>query len=202
MKNIVRFGVPALIILAVWFYTRRGHAPQDPNEKILVTVSEQKIKSLDPAQVDDTYSASEVAKVYEGLLAYHYLKRPYELIPNLAAAMPTVSEDGCMYTFTIKEGVEFHDNACFLEGKGRELVAEDFVYAIKRVADPKLQSPWFSTLAGKLKGLDVWRSNSKENAQAAYAEVIEGVKAVDKYTLQFTLTQPWPQFPYILAMSF
>lgn len=202
MKNIVRFGVPILIILAIWFYTRRVHAPQDPNEKILVTVIEAKIKGLDPAQIDDTYSAREVANVYEGLLAYHYLKRPYELIPNLAAAMPTVSEDGCVYTFTIKEGVKFHDNACFLEGKGRELVAEDFVYAIKRVADPKLQSPWFSTLAGKLKGLDVWRSNNKENTQAAYAEAIEGVKAVDKYTLQLTLTRPWPQFLYILAMNF
>ncbi len=202
MKNIVRFGVPALIILAVWFSARRGHAPQDPNEKILVTVSEQKIKSLDPAQIDDTYGTSEAAKVYEGLLAYHYLKRPYELIPNLAAVMPTVSEDGCVYTFTIKEGVKFHDNACFPEGKGRELVAEDFVYTIKRVADPKLQSPWFSMLAGKLKGLDVWRSHNKEHGQAAYAEAIEGVKAVDKYTLQFTLTRPWPQFLYILAMNF
>jgi len=202
MKNFVKVGVFVLVVLAIWVYTKRAHTPQDPNEKILVTVSEVKIKGLDPAQADDWYTARQVAKVYEGLLSYHYLKRPLELVPNLATAKPTVSEDGCVYTFTIREGVKFHDDACFPERKGRELVAEDFVYSIKRVADPKVQSPWFGILAGKIKGLDAWRNQDKEDVQAAYAEEIEGVRAVDKYTLQFTLTQPWPQFSYILAMNF
>ncbi len=202
VRNIIRLSILVLIILAIWFYTRHEHAPQDHNEKVLVTVNEAKIKGLDPAQIDDAYSTRESARVYEGLLTYHYLKRPYELVPNLAAAMPTVSEDGCVYTFAIRKEVKFHDNACFPEKKGRELVAEDFVYAIKRVADPRVQSSWFSMLSGKIKGLDAWRSKNKEDVQAAYAEEIEGIKAVDKYTLQFTLTQPWPQFLYILAMNF
>jgi ABC-type transport system substrate-binding protein len=191
-----------LIVLAVWFYIRRAHTPQDQNAKVLVIANEAEVKGFDPTQADDTYSAREVAKVYEGLLEYHYLKRPYELVPNLAAAMPTVSADGCVYTFTIKEGVKFHDNACFPEGKGRVLVAEDFVYTIKRVADSKVHSSWFSMLSGKIEGLDAWRDKYAEDTSADYTEAVAGLKAVDQYTLQFTLTQPWPQFPYILAMSF
>jgi ABC-type transport system substrate-binding protein len=178
------------------------HTPQDQNEKVLITANEAEIKGFDPAQADDFYSTREIAKVYDGLLEYHYLKRPYKLVPNLATAMPTVSADGCVYTFTIKEGVKFHDNACFPGGKGRTLVAEDFVYTIKRVADTKVHSSWFSLLAGKIKGLDAWRHKYTEAAQADYTEAVEGVKAVDQHTLQLTLTQPWPQFLYILTMNF
>src|SRR3989338_7674103 len=84
----------------------------------------QAVSSLDPAQVDDLYSAEEVAKVYEGLFQYHYLKRPYELIPGLAAAMPEVSADGKTYLFKIKKGIFFADDPCFekTQGKGRELL--------------------------------------------------------------------------------
>ena len=202
MKNIIRFGILALAVLSVWFYTKRTPAPLAQGEKVLVTVNAAQIKSCDPAQAESVYDVREVSKVYEGLLEYHYLKRPCALIPNLAAAMPTISTDGCVYTFTIKKGVRFHDNACFPEGKGRELVAEDFVYAMKRVADPKLQSRWYSMLAGKIKGLSAWRDKYADAHQADYTEAIEGLKAVDTYTLQFTLTQPWPQFLYSLAMSF
>jgi oligopeptide transport system substrate-binding protein len=202
VKNLVKLGILASVILAVWLYTKRADKPQNKNEKVLYTVNEAPIKGFDPVLSNDLYTTREVAKLYEGLLEYHYLKRPYELVPNLAVAMPTVSEDGCVYTFTIKNGVKFHDNACFPASKGRELVAEDFVYTLKRVADPKVRSPWFSMLAGRIKGLDAWRSKHIEATQTDYNEVIAGIQAVDKYTLQFTLTQPWSQFLYILAMNF
>ena len=202
MKKLFKFGAPVLIILAVWLYARSVRVPQSQNEKVLVIASEARIKGFDPAQVDDSYSSREVTKVYEGLLAYHYLKRPHELVPNLAVSLPTVSEDGCVYTFTLQEGVRFHDNACFPSGQGRELVAEDFVYAMKRVADPKVRSSWFSVVAGKIKGLDAWRDKYTDTAHTDYSEAVEGLKVLDKYSLQFTLTQPWPQFLYILAMNF
>ena len=202
MKKSSKLGLLMLVVLAIWFYRKYTHTTQNQEEKVLVTVSEANIKGLDPVQADDLYTIREVTKVYESLLEYHYLKRPCELVPNLAAALPTVSADGLVYTFTIKQGVKFHDNACFPGGQGRELVAEDFVYAIKRVADPQGQSPWFSMLAGKLKGLDAWRNKCVEGVQADYTEAIEGLKALDKYTLQFTLNKSCPQLPSILALSF
>ncbi len=160
------------------------------------------IKGMDPIYANDRYSSNEVGRVYEGLLEYHYLKRPYTLVPNLAESMPTVSEDGLTYTFKIKEGVLFHDDAAFPNGKGRELVAEDFVYSIKRLADPKLQGLGWWLLDGKVKGLNEWREKHSDLPKVDYDEVVEGLKATGKYTLEFKLTKPFPQFLYSLAMPF
>lgn len=200
MKRMMRLGAIVLVILALWFYTKRRKAPQITTEKVLVTVNEAEIKGLDPIQAEDVYSSLEMAKVYEGLLEYHYLKRPYELAPNLAAAMPTISADQLVYTFKLKEGVQFHDNPCFPDSKGRELTAQDFVYSFKRLADPKHQARGFWVIDGKIKGLNEWREKYANADAADYTEDIAGLQAIDHYTLQFSLTQPYPQFLYALAM--
>ncbi len=170
--------------------------------KMLNIAIRSTIKGFDPIYANDLYSAGEVARVYEGLLQYNYVKRPFTLVPSLAEAMPTVSEDGLVYTFKIKKGVMFQDDPAFPEGKGRELVAEDFVYSLKRLADPKLQGLGWWLLQGKVKGLDAWRQKYSELPEVDYEEEIEGLKAIDKYTLQFTLKKKFPQFLYGLAMQF
>lgn len=172
------------------------------NEKVLNIAVPQKVKGMDPIFANDRYSSNEISRVYEGLLEYHYLKRPYKLIPNLAAELPKVSEDGFTYTFKIRPGVLFQDDKAFKEGKGRELVAEDFVYSIKRLADPKLQSTGWWVLKNKLAGLDAWRTKQSSASKVDYTEEVEGIKALDKYTLQFKLAKPFPQFLYALAMPF
>jgi len=192
-----------LAIITTWYFIKKYHtaAVRPPNEKVLHTAINAKIQSLEPTIAQDYYTCKELAKVYEGLLAYHYLKRPLELIPNLAAAMPTVSADQLAYTFTIRQGVKFHDNRCFPNGKGRELTAHDFVYALKRLADPKQQSLNFGLLEGKIKGLDEWRQKYTDAEQVDYAEEVEGLVALDDRTLRVTLTHPWPQFLYTLTTA-
>ncbi len=160
------------------------------------------VKGMDPILTNDLYSAGEVARVYEGLLEYHYLKRPYALRPNLAQAMPTVGDKGMTYTFKIKKGVKFQDDTAFANGKGRELTAADFVYSIKRLADPRLQGLGWWLLDGKIKGLNQWRDKNAKREQTNYDETVEGLKALDSHTLQFTLSKPFPQFLYALAMPF
>ena len=160
-------------------------------EKVLNLTVAAKIKGLDPVNTGDTYSSNEVARVYEGLLQYHYLKRPYELIPNLAAEMPKVSEDGLTYTFKIRKGVKFHDNKCFPNGKGRELRASDFVYSIQRMADARNVSVGWWLLDEKIVGLNEWRERNKSAEKTNYDDLdIPGLKALDNYTLQFKLKQP------------
>lgn len=175
---------------------------QDASERVLNVVSTAEIKGFDPIMADDLYSSREIAKIYEGLLAYHYLKMPYELIPNLAEAMPEISADGITYTFKIKQGVLFQDDVAFPNGKGREVEAADFVYSIKRLADSKNQAPGWWVLDGKLKGLNEWRDKNAKLPATNYDEEVEGLKALDKYTLQFKLAKPFPQFLYALAMGF
>ena len=174
----------------------------DTSEKVLNLAVTAEVKGMDPIYANDKYSSNEIARIYEGLLEYHYLKRPYTLVPNLAESLPVVSADGLTYTFKIRKGVKFQDDAAFDGGKGRELVAEDFVYSIKRLADPKLQGLGWWLLEGKIKGLNEWREKNSEKDVVDYSEVIEGLKATDSHTLVFKLNKPFPQFLYSLAMPF
>lgn len=188
----------ALIVLTISACTKN----RDVNERVLNITVENNVKGLDPINTGDTYASTEVARVYEGLLQYHYLKRPYELQPNLAAAMPTVSDDGLTYTFKLKEGVLFHDNKAFEGGKGRELVAQDVVYSIMRLADPRNNAIGWWLLDEKIAGLNEWRDQQKTGDKSNYDVPVEGLKALDKYTVQFKLTEEFPQFLYSLPMSY
>ena len=175
---------------------------QNLDTKVLTVVSDQKVKGMDPINAGDKYSINEVARVYEGLLQFHYLKRPYTLQPALAESLPKVSDDGLTYTVKLKKGILFHDNKCFKDGKGRELVAEDVVYSIKRLADAHNHSIGWWILDGRLKGLNEWRKKYEDKDASDYSEVVEGLKAIDKYTVQFVLSKPFPQFQYSLAMPY
>ena len=94
----------SLLVLSILFVgcTKK----KNYKEKILEINVAAKVKGLDPVNAGDIYSSGEIARVYEGLLEYHYLVRPFKLKPNLAQAMPTVSADGITYTFKIKKVYE------------------------------------------------------------------------------------------------
>ena len=163
-----------------------------------------RLRGFDPVKAGDTASAAAIAKVYEGLLQYAYLDRPYRVEPLLAAAMPEVSPDGLTYTFTLREGIYFQDDPCFkkTDGQGRELVAEDFVYSIKRVADVKTESTGFWAFNDRIVGLNEFRERSTRADVTDYDVSVEGLQALDRYTLKITLTRPYPQLLWVLTMHY
>lgn len=197
MKLSLLFSVLALALLA-FSCTKQG----DFTKKKLNLISPSKIAGYDPIMASDMYQTHEIGKVYEGLLEFHPTKRPYELHPNLAEAMPTVSKDGLTYTFKIRKGVLFHDDKAFPEGKGRELKAQDFVYSFKRLADPKLMSKGWWLFDEKLAGVNEWRNKYASAEKVNYEEELEGIKALDDYTLQIKLARQYPQLLYALAMPY
>lgn len=157
------------------------------------------VKGLDPVSVTDVYTNDVISNIYEPLLQYNYLKRPLVLEPSLAAALPTVSKDGLVHTFKIKQGAKFQDDKAFPDGKGRQVTSKDFIYAWKRMADPKNQSESFWVFDGRIKGLNEWRDQATKG-NADYDANIEGLKAPDDETLVITLTKPFYQLHYVLAM--
>lgn len=159
------------------------------------------IKGLDPIRANDLYSSMAIANIFESLLQYNYLKRPFTLEPGLADAMPTASADGLTHTFKIKKGVKFQDNAAFPDGKGRELTAQDFIYSWKRLADPKNASEGFWIFDGKIKGLNEW-IEAMRAGKATYDTPVEGLSAPDANTLVIKLTGPYYQLYDVLAMPF
>ncbi|HXH76725.1 MAG TPA: ABC transporter substrate-binding protein [Bacteriovoracaceae bacterium] len=171
-------------------------------EREIHLVSPEKIFGFDPIHASDQYSSNEVGKVYEGLYEFHPFKRPYELMPNLADTLPTVSEDGLTYTFKLKKGVLFHDSPAFKDGIGREMNADDFLYTMRRLADPKLQAKGWWLFDDKIMGLNEWRDKNAALDVANYEEPVEGLKKIDNNTVEIKLKRPYPQFLYALAMPY
>ncbi|QDK40911.1 hypothetical protein DOM21_05450 [Bacteriovorax stolpii] len=197
LKNFI-----SIIVLSSAVFVSSCSKKPNLTERVLNVTAPSDIKGFDPMMASDVGSAAQIAKIYEGLLTYHWLKLPYELIPNLAEEMPSISKDGMTYTFKIKKGVFFQDDAAFPNGKGRELTAMDFVYSIKRHADAKNQSTGWWLFDGKIQGLNEWREKYAKLPTVNYDDEVEGIKALDKYTLQFKLAKVFPQFLYALAMPF
>ena len=163
-----------------------------------------KVRGMDPMDIGDTTSSGIASNIFDCLYQYHYLKRPYRLIPSLAAAMPEVSEDGLTYTIKLRDDVYFQDDECFTDtgGKGRKLVAEDLIYSWKRIANIKNVSKNWWIFDGRIKGFDGFRDYTKtvkDKKDVDYARPVEGLEAVDDHTLRITLTKPWPQVVYYLA---
>lgn len=153
---------------------------------------------FDPAQVHDLYSNTVLEAIFEPLLTYDYLARPSKLAPR-AADLPEMSEAGRVYTFKIKPGIMFMDDAAF-NGKKRELVADDYIFSIKRLADPKLRSPWSFLVDGKIAGLSALIKAAQKSGKFDYTAKVAGLEAIDKHTLRISLESPDFNYPYVLAM--
>ncbi len=178
--------------------TKKSDAPDNS----ITFPLEAYIKGLDPAKSSDTYTEEVLSNLVEGLFQYSYLKRPLQVEPLLAAAMPTVSKDGMTHTFKIKKGVRFHDSEAFPDGKGREVKAQDFIYSWKRLADPATQSEGWWIFDGKIKGLNEWRDKIGKEASVTYDTPVAGLEAPDDETLIIRLTVPYYQLHYVLTMSY
>ncbi|MBA4342362.1 MAG: bicyclomycin resistance protein [Methylibium sp.] len=155
---------------------------------------------FDPAQISDLYSRIITGHIFEGLYKYDYLARPFKVKPNVAAAMPEVSDDFKTWTVRIKPGIYFADDPAF-GGKKRELVAEDFVYSLKRFFDPATKSPAYNFFAGMgVIGLDELRQAAlKDKKPFDYNAPVEGLRALDRYTIQYRLKAPRPRLLYTIT---
>ena len=150
---------------------------------------------FDPAQISDLYSRTVTSHIFESLYYYDYLARPVQIKPLVAAALPEISTDFRTFTFPIRRGIFFQDDPAF-KGTRRELIAQDFVYSLKRFFDPRWKSPIVAGLEEyKILGLNELRQRSlKERTAFPYDVEVEGLRALDRYTLQIRLAETAPNF--------
>ncbi|MGC4034295.1 MAG: ABC transporter substrate-binding protein [Tepidisphaeraceae bacterium] len=166
-----------------------------------------KLKSLDPAEIGDAGAANLSGHVYETLYNYAYGEDKYRLIPELADGEPNISADGKTIVIRIKPGVHFFDatKQVFPDGQGPEVTAEDFVYSWKRVGNFHIgfTANFGQLFQGRIVGIDDWfeyTKSCKTPADIDWSRPVEGLKALDRYTLQIKLIDPFPQLLYNLAM--
>jgi peptide/nickel transport system substrate-binding protein/oligopeptide transport system substrate-binding protein len=156
------------------------NTPQKGGE--IIVVYKDDLATLDPAIGYDWTNWPAIKMVFDGLLDYD---SGTTIEPRLAESLPEVSADGLTYTFKLRKGIKFQN--------GREFTADDVVYTITRVLDPKTASPGSWVFLG-IKG-------AQEFIDGAAASV-EGIKAVDPYTVEFTLTSPDVTFLNKMAINF
>jgi ABC-type transport system substrate-binding protein len=176
--------------------TPAGAADPQPALRVAVAIAET---SFDPAFASDAVSDLVIALVMESMLDYDYLARPVTLVPRTLEAMPAVADGGRTFTFKLKKGIFFAPDPAF-GGRPRELVAADYAYALKRILDPGVKSPWLWMLEGKIVGADAVVEQTAKAGRFDYEARIAGLEVVDRYTLRIRLKEPDLRFLYVLAV--
>lgn len=228
------------------------HAGGEESLNIVYSSFSERPKHLDPVR---SYSSNEyqfLAQIYEPPLQYHYLKRPYTLVPLTTEHLPRVRyldaagepvpswrTDEIAYSeyiVTIKPGIHYQPHPAFAkdeQGRARylelqredlkdvhvlsdfvhtgtrELVAEDYVYQIKRIASPFLHSPIAGVMREYIVGFDAFRNQAGERYRDqpdAWHDLRElvfaGLYVDDRYTYRIRIEGKYPQLVFWLAMPF
>ncbi len=171
-----------------------GPAQAAEPKKVLNVAFANAETTIDPAKSSDLYSRTVTAHIFEALYTYDHLARPATPKPLIADGMPVPSADFRTWTVKIKPGIYFQDDPAF-KGQKREVTAQDFIFPFQRMADPATKSPlwsWIETY--KLLGLAEQRKLALDGKKPFnYDAPLEGLKALDRYTIQYKLEDPRPR---------
>jgi len=168
----------------------------DPAKVLHVATND--IETLDPQQWQDVFSRDVGSAIFEALYEWDYLARPPGIAPVAAAAAPEISADGRTWTIRIKPGIVFTDDPAF-RGAPRELVAADYVYSLERFLDPNLRGAGDPIATALIVGMPaVVDAARKPGARLDYDASVEGLRALDRYTLQIRLEEP--NYPIMLTL--
>ena len=230
------------------------YPPGDVSANILYSSFSERPKHLDPARAYSSDEYSFLGQIYEPPLQYHFLRRPYTLVPLTVNRMPLVrylDENGqeladntsieniafTVYEFSVTPGVKFQPHPALAKDNGggyryhslsddeitdvhflqdfkhmgtRELTAEDYVYQIKRLADPKRHSPIAGVMAQYILGFadlsKTLETVHERNAKNTFVDLrdypLAGVTTTGRYTYQIKIKGKYPQFLYWQAMLF
>lgn len=155
------------------------NSERTPENKIFRMNMDVGITSLDPAFARNQMNVWAVNNIFNGLTQ---LDSNLHIQPSIAKYWK-VSADGLLYTFALRNDVYFHDHPQFKNGKGRKVVADDFVYSFRRIISPKTASS------------GAWIFNDKIKDSTAFY-------ALNDTTFCIQLSKPFPAFPSLLSIQY
>jgi len=188
------------VFLALWFNIAGSVCAGDPEIVLHLPMTTSGPNSLDPVRGSSQYDNRASNYVYESLLEYEYLHRPFKLKPCLLEEMPESLDNGKRYRFKLKKGILFHDNECFPNGKGREVITDDFFYSLKRMADNTNEPKGWWLLKDTIAGFDEYRDEQNKAASFDYDLPVEGMVKISDHEFEILLKEPFYKFIYTLAM--
>lgn len=193
----------SLLFLALGFVLWNCSGEEETTEELIAKgnkmyggelkfMSPEKIDNLYPIFSGDVYSSRIISQLFEPLLV---------IDPETGAVNPgvaekfTLSEDARVYTFKIRKGVKFHEDACF-KNKTREVTAHDAKFSLDMACTKLEKNQMYYLLVDRIEG-------AKEHYTSSNGKVkkggVKGIKVIDDRTLQITLTEPYVGFEKILT---
>lgn len=174
IKRLICF-ILSLILTVVCF------AGCDSNEAyVLYFELDSPPKTLDPQLASGTSEELLIKNLFEGLVRENAKGK----IVGGAAESYSVSDNGLMYTFTLREGAKWSD--------GENVTADDFIFALNRAVDPKNKAPYVSSLYGIVGAKDI--ATGKNNKGL-------GVTKTGDNSLTIKLNSPDPKFLHTLTTA-
>ncbi len=155
----------------------------------LKVCEDETYSSIFPMEVVDVTSFKVATQIHDGLVEYD--PKTFNLRSAVAEKW-TVNDASTEYTFTLRNDVKFHDDACFSGGKGRTLNAQDVKFTFELLCSKEYELNYKSLLKPYLKGAEEFFNGT--------ADHISGLEIVDDHTVKFTLKKPSTSFIYVLAM--
>lgn len=155
----------------------------------------ENFRSLFPHSASDVTSYNIGSQIYEGLIRLD--PKTLDVIPGIAAAWD-VSNDGLEYTFTIRENINFHNDPCFPEGKGRELNVDDCVYSLSKLCAPSPVNDNYYVIIDRIAGAREYYKAIENNQPS---DNLLGIVKIDDQSFKIILTKPFSGFLKILATA-
>ncbi len=180
MKKLLLSGAATLALTA---QVATAQVDEDaPTGGNMIVTYKDDVATLDPAIGYDWQNWSMIKSLFDGLMGYS--PGTTELRNELASDY-TISEDGLTHSFTLKDGIKFHN--------GRVITAEDVKYSLDRVTNPETRSPG-AGFFGMIEGFDTWNAGEGDG--------LSGVKVIDDKTVEITLSRPDATFGHVMALNF
>ncbi|MCC7050432.1 MAG: ABC transporter substrate-binding protein, partial [Bacteroidia bacterium] len=154
-------------------------------------------KNLFPLSVIEQASFSIASQVYQGLVRFN--QSDLSIIPCIAESW-AVNDNATIFTFKVRKGVKFHDDACFGSGEGREVTAQDIKYCFDKICESHPLNQGYFLFKDRVKGANEYYQSTlnKKPLQGG----VSGIKVVDANTIQIDLLKPYSGFLNLLAMPY
>lgn len=177
MRRMIKHIFWSLILLSLFSCT--GQPPSAEGKKVFSLNLDQNLTSLDPAFARNQNALWMINQIFNGLVQ---VDSSLNSVPCIAKTWQ-VSGDGLTYTFNLRNDVFFQDDPLFKNGKGRKVVASDFVYSFYRLIDPKVGSSGRWIFSDKIKD-------------------IHNFTALNDSTFRIRLIKPFPAFINLLTAQY
>jgi peptide/nickel transport system substrate-binding protein len=176
-----------LLFVSLLFAFAHDVLAADPAK--VLRIASPDIDTLDPQQYSDDPSFQVIQAIFEPAFEWDYLASPPKLTPLTAAAPVEIADGGKVWTIRLTQGIHFTDDPAF-KGKPRELTADDYIYSYKRWLDPNGRRGGSPILTDLIVGARPVVDAARTAGKFDFDRPIEGLRALDRYTLQIRLSEP------------